>query len=97
MRVALTATAEITSDFELAEVVLDEPFRNNRNFWFTGQFSATETISVTEGVLRIRWDGKGASYEVYVEDLVDFIAERHMSVVAGRAGWRLWDGVWTEP
>jgi hypothetical protein len=83
MRVSLTATAEVTSAFALAEVVLDEPFRNNRNFWFTGQFSATETISVTDGMLRIHWQGKGASYEVYVEDLVDVIAEVTCRVVAG--------------
>ncbi|MCX7790760.1 MAG: hypothetical protein N2378_08985 [Chloroflexaceae bacterium] len=76
---AATATAlaatEIAALMDAATEVFREPFDDNRNAWFTGVFQEVETNVIEEGVLKVRWAGKGSSYELYEpRDVRDFIA-----------------------
>ncbi|MFQ3663551.1 MAG: hypothetical protein SNJ69_14310 [Chloroflexaceae bacterium] len=68
---AVTATARAVVAAEMATLiggaseVFREPFDDNRNAWFTGVFQEIETNTIEDGVFKVRWAGKGSSYELY--------------------------------
>lgn len=79
----LRATAEMEEIIANLIPVFRDTFDNNRNEWFTGVFSSTETVSVDDGTLQIVWDGKGSSYEVYIKSLENFMADIDCTIVEG--------------
>lgn len=80
-RVAATVEARTLED--IATPAFFERFDTNRNYWYTGMFSDTEMVDVVDGVLRSTWHGIGTSYEVYVEEFTNFIAEVDCAIVKG--------------
>lgn len=78
------ATAETAALFAAARQVFFDQFVDNRNNWFTGQFTDQENDVIEGGVFKVLWSGKGTSYELYeVRGLNNFIAQVDCVVVKG--------------
>jgi hypothetical protein len=78
-----TATAEIAALYPAGREVFRDEFVDNRNFWFTGVFQEIETDLIEDGVFKVRWAGKGTSYELWEsQELSDFAAEVECRVLA---------------
>lgn len=74
--IAVTATADHERLAARAKLVFRDEFVDNRNAWYTGVFQEIETNLIEDGVFKVRWAGRGTSYELYmVRDFSDFIAE----------------------
>jgi hypothetical protein len=80
------ATAETAALFANARQVFFDEFVDNRNNWFTGQWSDQETDVIEGGVFKVLWSGAGASFELYeVRGLNNFIAQVDCVVAKGDA------------
>lgn len=79
----VAATIESRELQDIAIPAFFERFDNNRNYWYTGIFSDTEIVDVVDGVLQSTWHSIGTSYEVYIEEFTNFIAEVDCAVVKG--------------
>ncbi|NJM08772.1 hypothetical protein HC891_25155 [Candidatus Gracilibacteria bacterium] len=67
-----------------ANEVFRDTFDDNRNNWFTGTLNAIETDTIDGGVFKVRWAGKGTSYELYeAREFTDFIASADCLIYAG--------------
>lgn len=74
--VAVTATADHERLAARSKLIFRDEFVDNRNAWYTGVFQEIETDLIEDGVFKVRWAGRGTSYELYmVRDFSDFIAE----------------------
>ncbi len=87
---AVTATARAVTAAEMATLsggageVFREPFDDNRNAWFTGVFREIETNAIEDGVFKVRWAGKGSSYELYeLREVTNFIAAVDCQIYQG--------------
>jgi hypothetical protein len=74
-----------TSDpFIGATEVFRDTFDDNRNNWFNGTFNEIETDIIDGGVFKVRWAGKGTSYELYeTREFTNFIASADCLIYTG--------------
>jgi hypothetical protein len=78
-----TATAAVAALYPEGRELFRDEFVDNRNFWFTGVFQEIETNLIEEGVFKVRWAGKGTSYELWESrELTDVAAEVECRVLA---------------
>ncbi|MGB9739002.1 MAG: family 16 glycoside hydrolase [Chloroflexus sp.] len=75
---------EIAALFAGARRVFYDEFVDNRNAWFTGVFQEVELDVIEDGVFKVFWTGRGASYELYeLSSFTDFIAEVDCRIARG--------------
>ena len=58
-----------------ARQVFRDEFADNSNSWVTGQVSDIETDTIEDGVFKVLWTGKGATYETHERDVTNFVAD----------------------
>lgn len=70
------ASAEVYALIATGKEVFKDAFVDNRNAWFTGVFEEIETDVIEDGVFKVKWTAKGASYELYeVRGIANFVAD----------------------
>ncbi len=72
----VTANAELAALLASGTQIFKDEFDDNRNNWFVGILNDRETDEIGDGVFKVRWAGKGSSYERYEgRELTNFVAE----------------------
>lgn len=80
----ITATAVASALYPAVNEIFRDEFVDNHNLWFTGVFQEVETDLIEDGRFKVRWSGKGTSYELWdSRELSDFAAEVECQVVTG--------------